>query len=149
MFTAIRPHVRWLVRRDMPEVLAIDHASFGDPWNEEAFLKRLRERNCIGMCCEDRDGRVVGFMVYTLGRRITVDRLAVHPDFRRQGVGRALVAKLRGKLDPRRNRLVFDVPDTNLPAQLWLRKCGVPTTIVVDDGETYRFVERYGEVSTC
>ena len=43
-----RVHIRWMIRRDMPEVLAIEHASFEYPWCEEEFLRVLRQRNCIG-----------------------------------------------------------------------------------------------------
>ena len=38
----VRVHIRWMIRRDMPEVLAIEHASFEFPWCEEEFLRVLR-----------------------------------------------------------------------------------------------------------
>ena len=56
----VRVHIRWMIRRDMPEVLAIEHASFEFPWCEEEFLRVLRQRNCIGMVAEYGE-RVVGF----------------------------------------------------------------------------------------
>jgi ribosomal-protein-alanine N-acetyltransferase len=56
-----------MIRRDMPEVLAIEHASFEYPWCEEEFLRVLRQRNCIGMVAEQGE-RIVGFMVYELHR---------------------------------------------------------------------------------
>src|SRR5918999_229603 len=40
----VRVHIRWMIRRDMPEVLAIEHASFEYPWCEEEFLRVLRQR---------------------------------------------------------------------------------------------------------
>src|SRR4051794_39786908 len=61
----VRVHIRWMIRRDMPEVLAIEHASFDFPWGEEEFLRVLRQRNCIGMVAEHGE-RVVGFMIYEL-----------------------------------------------------------------------------------
>ena len=30
-----RVHIRWMIRRDMPEVLAIEHASFEHAWTED------------------------------------------------------------------------------------------------------------------
>ncbi len=62
----VRVHIRWMIRRDMPEVLAIEHASFEFPWCEEEFLRVLRQRNCIGMVAEHARSRVVGFMIYEL-----------------------------------------------------------------------------------
>ena len=31
----VRVHIRWMIRRDMPEVLAIEEDSFEFPWSEE------------------------------------------------------------------------------------------------------------------
>src|SRR3954451_20269262 len=58
----VRVHIRWMIRRDMPEVLAIEHAGFEYPWCEEECLRVLRQRNCIGMVAEYGE-RVVGFMI--------------------------------------------------------------------------------------
>ena len=52
-----------MIRRDMPEVLAIEGESFEFPWLEDDFIHCLRQRNCIGMVAEHED-RVVGFMIY-------------------------------------------------------------------------------------
>ena len=86
----VRVHIRWMIRRDMPEVLAIEHASFEFPWCEEEFLRVLRQRNCIGMVAEYGE-RVVGFMIYELHKnKLHVLDFATHPEFRRQGVGPSL-----------------------------------------------------------
>ena len=45
---ATRTQIRWLIRRDMDEVLSIEQGSFEYPWTEEEFLCCLRQRNCIG-----------------------------------------------------------------------------------------------------
>ena len=44
----LRVHVRWMVRRDMPEVLEIEGESFDFPWSEEDFIRCLRQRDCSG-----------------------------------------------------------------------------------------------------
>jgi [ribosomal protein S18]-alanine N-acetyltransferase len=128
----VRVHIRWMIRRDMPEVLAIEHASFEYPWCEEEFLRVLRQRNCIGMVAECGE-RVVGFMIYELHKnKLHVLDFAVHPDTRRQGVGRQMVAKLVGKLsNHRRTRIVLSVRETNLPAQLFYRIQGFRALEVV------------------
>jgi ribosomal-protein-alanine N-acetyltransferase len=120
-----RVHIRWMIRRDMPEVLGIEHTSFEFPWCEEEFLRVLRQRNCIGMVAEYGE-RIVGFMIYELHRnRIHVLDFATHSEFRRHGVGRQMVSKLVGKLSSqRRNRIVICVRETNLAAQLFFRVVG-------------------------
>lgn len=125
----LRAHVRWLIRRDYPEVLAIENASFHHPWGEPDFLRELRRRDCIGMVAESGE-RVVGHMVYRLGKdRLELLNFAVDPAFRRMGVGTQMVAKLVGKLSShRRTRIVLDVRESNLAGQLFLRSQGFLAT---------------------
>ncbi len=121
----VRVHIRWMIRRDMPEVLAIERESFEFPWFEEDFIRCLRQRNCIGMVAEYED-RVVGFMIYELHKnRIHVLNFAAAPEYRRQGVGSQMAAKLIAKLSPqRRTRVTLEVRETNLAAQLFFRENG-------------------------
>ena len=121
----VRVHIRWMIRRDMPEVLAIEHASFEFPWCEEEFLRVLRQRNCIGMVAEYGE-RVVGFMIYELHKnKLHVLDFATHPEFRRQGVGHQMIGKLVGKLSShRRTRIALYVRETNLASQLFYRVQG-------------------------
>jgi ribosomal-protein-alanine N-acetyltransferase len=115
-------HIRWMIRRDMAEVLDIENRSFEFPWSEEDFIRCLRQRNCIGMVAE-YDEQVVGFMIYELHKnRLHILNFAVHPDFRRRHVGTSMVRKLIGKLSQqRRNRILLEIRETNLDAQLFFR----------------------------
>lgn len=122
---APRIEIRWMIRRDMPEVLAIEAEGFEFPWLEEDFICCVRRPSVIPMVGE-HDGRVVGFMVYELARsRIDLLNLAVAGDCRRRGVGRQMVEKLCGKLSQqRRTAIVLEVRETNLPAQQFFRAMG-------------------------
>lgn len=141
-----RPPIRWMTRRDMPEVIAIEHASHDHPWCEEEFLRALRQRNCIGMVAEHGE-KIVGFMIYELHReKIAVLNFAVHPEHLRQRIGAAMIAKLTGKLSTqRRSTLEFLVRETSLGAQLFLRACRLLASDILrehfpDSGEdAYRF----------
>jgi [ribosomal protein S18]-alanine N-acetyltransferase len=121
----VRVHIRWMIRRDMPEVLDIEAESFEFPWLAEDFIRSLRQRNCIGMVAEHED-RVVGFMVYELHKaRIHVLNFAVADKWRRSGVGSQMLAKLIAKLSmQRRSRILLEVRETNLAAQLFFRENG-------------------------
>jgi ribosomal-protein-alanine N-acetyltransferase len=121
----VRVHIRWMIRRDMPEILAIESQCFEFPWSEGEFIDCLRQRNCIGMVAEHND-RVVGFMIYELNKtRIQVLNFAVAADHRRHGVGTQMMDKLIGKLSSqRRSRITLEVRETNLPAQIFFRACG-------------------------
>ena len=125
-------HIRWMIRRDMPAVLGIENESFEFTWTEDEFIRCLRQRDCIGMVAEYSE-QVVGFMMSELHRtRIHVLSFAVHPDFRRQSVGSAMITKLVSKLAyQRRNRIVLEVRETNLSAQLFFRSLGFRATGVL------------------
>ena len=85
--SAVRVHIRWMIRRDMPDVLKTELASFEYSWTEEDFLRCLRQRNCIGMVAE-QDEKVIGFMIYELHKnRLHVLNFAVAPNARRMGIG--------------------------------------------------------------
>ena len=127
-------HIRWMIRRDMPDVLDIENRSFEFPWSEEDFIRCLRQRNCIGMVAE-YDEQVVGFMIYELHKtRLHILNFSVHEDFRRRGVGHAMVSKLISKLShQRRNRILLEVRETNLGAQLFFRRSGFNAVSVLRD----------------
>lgn len=130
----IRVHIRWMIRRDMPEVLQTEQESFDHPWTEEDFLRCLRQRNCIGMVAEQGE-KVVGFMIYELHKaKLHILNFAVHPDFRRSSVGNQMVAKLISKLSShRRTRITLEVRETNLYAQLFFRAQGFKAVRVLRD----------------
>lgn len=127
-------HIRWMIRRDMPAVLSIENQSFEYSWSEDDFIRCLRQRNCIGMVAE-RDDRIVGFMIYELHKtRLHVLNFAVANDCRRIGVGRTMVEKLLAKLShDRRNRIMLEVRETNLEAQLFFKQLGFRAVSVLRD----------------
>jgi ribosomal-protein-alanine N-acetyltransferase len=149
----VRVHIRWMIRRDMPEVLQTEQESFEYSWTEEDFLRCLRQRNCIGMVAEQGE-RVVGFMIYELHKnKLHILNFAVHPRFRRFGVGAQMVAKLISKLSShRRTRITLEVRETNLSAQLFFRSQGFKAVRVLrsfyeDSGED-AFLMQYSLAET-
>lgn len=139
----ITPHVRWMVRSDLPDVLEIERDSFAFYWTEEHFFTALRRRNCIGMVAEQAVGgsksegqwRRVGFMVYELERdKLVIANFAVRPGFRRFGIGRSMIAKLVGKLSSHRRRsIAVHVRESNLGAHLFFKMTGFQALRVIRD----------------
>jgi ribosomal-protein-alanine N-acetyltransferase len=154
----LRVHIRWMIRRDMPEVLQTEIDSFEFAWTEEDFLRCLRQRNCIGMVAEQGE-KVVGFMIYELHKsKLNILNFAVQPAHRRSGVGAQMIAKLVSKLSShRRTKITLEVRETNLPAQLFFRSQGFRAMRVMrsyyeDSGEDaflmqYRLADDVGEES--
>lgn len=73
---------------------------------------------------------VVGFMVYELHKnRIHLLSFAVLQYLRRNGIGTAMVKMLASKVTcQHRNRIVLEVRETNLAAQLFFREVGFRAT---------------------
>ena len=149
-----RVHIRWMIRRDMPEVLQIESQCFEFAWTEEDFLRCLRQRNCIGMVAEHGE-KVVGFMIYELHKnKLHILNFAVHGQWRRKAVGAQMVAKLISKLSShRRTRITLEVRETNLAAQLFFRRQEFRAVRVLrgfynDSGEDAFLMEyRFGDAS--
>lgn len=141
-------NMRWLIRRDMPEVLRIEQDTFPNPWSEEDFNCCLRQRHCVGMVAERDDHNLAGFIVYELHKtRIHVLNFAVAPEVRRHGIGSQMVQSLIGKLSQqRRKEIVLELRETNLDAQLFFKAQGFKALCVLagyfeDNGEDAYIME--------
>lgn len=144
-------HLRWMIRRDMPEVLEIEQFCFDSPWTEDDFLRCLRQRNCICMIAEYGDDQLgvgaLGFMVYELHKsRLELLKLAVHPSVWRRGIGTAILDKLKSKTShDRRRSLSVVARESNLPCHLFLRSQGFRATRILrgyyedNDEDAYSF----------
>ena len=117
--------IRWLIRRDMDDVLAIERHSFEFPWTEEEFLCCLRQRNCIGTVAE-LDHEIYAYMIYELHKsKFRIVNFAVHKSFHRRGVGSKLIHRLIDKLSQQRRReIVLEIRETNLAGQLFFQQQG-------------------------
>jgi len=121
---SVNAHVRWMIRRDMPEVLEIESMNFDGPWSEEEFVTELRNRNCIGRVAE-HDERIVGFMVYRLHKaRVHLINFAVKVSFHGKGVGRSMIEELIERSRNNRHAIVVHVRETNVDAQLFFKRMG-------------------------
>lgn len=118
----LSPHVRWMNRHDLAEIIRIERESFAQAWTEADFLSCLRNRNCITYVAESA-GKVVGFMIYELHpEKLHVLNFAVAPEARRTGIGTRMLGRLIRKLSShRRTRITVAVRESNLGAQLFFR----------------------------
>jgi [ribosomal protein S18]-alanine N-acetyltransferase len=104
---------------DLEEVLSIERASFSMPWSRGAFLYELQQ-NRVARCYVVREGgQLVGYIcVWEVADELHITNIAVHPDLRRRGVGRALLSAV---LDDARQRalrmVVLEVRPSNVEAR--------------------------------
>ena len=75
------------------QVLAIEEASFSNPWTREMYLAEL-ENAGVSFCylANDAEGRPIGFCSFwRVLDELHINNLAVVPDRRREGVASALL----------------------------------------------------------
>jgi [ribosomal protein S18]-alanine N-acetyltransferase len=78
---------------EIDAVLAIEEASFANPWTREMYLSELANRG-VSYCylAKDEAGRAVGFCSFwRVLDELHINNLAVLPEFRLRGVASALL----------------------------------------------------------
>lgn len=132
--TMIRPHLRWAIVQDIPQILAIERASFEFPWTEKEFIRCLRQRDMVAMVAEVGD-QIGGYCVYERdGEIISLANLAVVPHLLRLGIGARMVDELKSQLSLRRQvRIVCEIRESNLSAQLFFKAMGFRAVAVLRD----------------
>lgn len=110
---------------DIDAVLAIERASFGDPWSREAFVFALSsEAHIFDVAYDVNGGRVVGFAVWMLlPPEGELCDIAISPEVRRCGVGRMLVEGGISRLHGAEN-VYLEVRESNTPAASLYKKVG-------------------------
>jgi [ribosomal protein S18]-alanine N-acetyltransferase len=112
---------------EIAEILAIEEASFTNPWTREMYLAELENRG-VSYCflAKDDSGRVVGFCSFwRVLDELHINNLAVAPHTRRGGVATALLSHVLtegGRLGARRATL--EVRRSNDAARLLYERFG-------------------------
>ena len=126
---------RWMIKRDLPEVMELDRQWLGDlAWGEEEFLSLLRKRGVTALVIEDSYGHIVAYAIYLVhSDHLELDRIVVADNMRRQGVATGIVKWLKKKVDGHKNRNSVNafVAEDNMAMQCTLRSCGIPCVNIV------------------
>jgi [ribosomal protein S18]-alanine N-acetyltransferase len=113
---------------DIESVIAIERASFQFPWSTRFFLDELQV-DCARSILAEVEGRIVGYVLFWfLAEEVDIHNIAVHPDFRRQGIGRLLLEQVvAAARRQERLRVTLDVRFSNASAQNLYRSFGFVT----------------------
>jgi [ribosomal protein S18]-alanine N-acetyltransferase len=131
---------------DIPQVHEIERLSFATPWPAHAFEQELRgnrlARYVVARTFDGEHELVIGFAgVWLMVDEAHITTFGVHPDWRRQGVGRALMLRLLDlSMELRAARMTLEVRVSNEAAQALYRRFGFTVTgtrarYYTDDGE--------------
>jgi len=104
---------------DLASVAAIERAAFSDPWSVRSFREALDSGSVYFACARSDAGSVLGYVVaWFVADQGEIANIAVAPDQRGQGVGRALLDAALEEAATRGIAAVFlEVRDSNQRAR--------------------------------
>ena len=123
--------LRPMCLEDVPQVYAIDALSFSMPWTERSYRFELTENPAASLWVAEvtsakGDSRLVGMIAsWFIIDEVHIATLAVHPDYRRYGIGRKLLAHaILHSAYKGANTAMLEVRRSNLGAQALYRQFG-------------------------
>ncbi len=128
---------------DIDQVLAIERASFVDPWSRNGFLAELVKTGTRFWVIDDDE--IIGYLVaWDMVDYLYVANIAVRDDRRREGLGRTLIQKcVENARQTGRGAIVLDVRVSNMVARRFYEGLGFkeirhnPGFYGTEDGITY------------
>jgi ribosomal-protein-alanine N-acetyltransferase len=117
--------IRNMQESDILAIMEIEHSSFTTPWSDISFLSELYKKNGISKVALF-DGRLIGYVCvnYVLHESHILN-LAVHQEFRRQGVGTILMNEILKELKKKGCVFIYlEVRISNTAAQQFYERFG-------------------------
>ena len=119
-------YIRKMTIDDIPTVVELDKISFSLPWPERSFRFELTDNPASRCWVVEVDARVVGMLVaWLFVDEAHIATIATHPDYRRQGIARRLLAHtLQSAMREGAQSSFLEVRESNSSAQAMYRKFG-------------------------
>ena len=114
--------------RDLPFVLEIERLSFPNPWQESSFHGEIANLHISypSVIIYRPQDKIIGYIIFWLVQEeAQISNLAVHPDFKRLGIGDAVleqVLTIMRKMDAK--QVILEVRPSNLAARTLYEKKG-------------------------
>lgn len=116
---------RNMEKNDIPDIVAIENASFPTPWAEHAFLSELKNKFAVYYVAV-HEGKVVGYCgMWLFSGEAHVTTIAVSPDCRGQGLGRMFMDTLIANARSRgAATMILEVRPSNAAARVLYKTMG-------------------------
>jgi ribosomal-protein-alanine N-acetyltransferase len=138
----VRVRIEPMRTADLPEVQAIERASFTTPWPPNAYRSELEENRLASYLVARVGEQVVGYAgMWLMVDEAHITTFAVHPGWRRRRIGeRLLLAMLDLAVARRAREATLEVRVSNLAARrlyekYGFRPVGIRPRYYSDDGE--------------
>jgi ribosomal-protein-alanine N-acetyltransferase len=112
---AAAPRVRILTSADLDDIMMIEESSFTAPWRRSTFESLLARHDSDLLGALDAEGHLIGYaVVWTIVDQAELGNVAVAPQGRSRGAGRALVREALARARARGARECFlEVRESN------------------------------------
>jgi ribosomal-protein-alanine N-acetyltransferase len=120
-------HIRDATIRDLPRIIEIERLAFPAPWTIASFQRELTlpfSRIMVAIPGDAKTGAIAGFLCrWLIADECHILNIAVHPDSRRLGIGKVLMAEAISEAKSTGTGMVtLEVRRSNLAARQLYRK---------------------------
>lgn len=120
--------MRRMEEDDLFEVHAIERASFPNPWHLSTFRGEIHNHPISSsyVIVHRREKKIIGYIIYWhIKDEVQISNIAVHPDFRRMGVGESIMRQVLFQLEKGGSKFIsLEVRPSNMTAIKLYHKLG-------------------------
>lgn len=121
--------IRKMTFQDLDEVMVIEHESFSLPWSRHSYESELENHYANYLVC-DCQGEVAAYVgMWTVFEDAHITNVAVAGNYRRMGMGRALMLEEEKIAEAKRaTRIMLEVRPSNAAARAMYGELGYIST---------------------
>jgi len=119
-------NIRNMTECDIDDVLEIEKLSFTTPWTRQAFESEIKNNLLSKYIVAEGEGIILGYAgMWMIMDEIHITNVAVHPDYRGQGIGNGLIEAIINLCIERNMRAItLEVRVSNHVAKSLYKKYG-------------------------
>ncbi len=121
-------YLRRMKEEDLLNVLEIEQVSFPNPWHKRTFIGEIFNHPISFplVVVHGVQERVMGYIIFWhIHDEVQINNIAVHPDFRRMGIGETVVNMVLAKVRMEGAKFIaLEVRPSNLAARALYNKLG-------------------------
>lgn len=108
--------IRRMQQADVDIIFKLEKEIFVDAWTRESFLSEVESRQNSYPCVLLKNNLVAGYaVVWYYSGEIHIGNFAIHPDFRKQGLGQILLTNILDKFNEY-DAAYLEVRESNIAA---------------------------------
>lgn len=117
--------IEQMTKKHIDDVLEVEHLSLKSPWSKNMFLEELSGKFAMYCVATENDKAVAYMGMHCVCGEGHITNIAVHPDFRREGIASNLINHFINYAKKNNFELLtLEVRESNIPAIECYKKFG-------------------------